>query len=361
MTSDGAFSRLSTAFYGFPLTFLIMDSGVVTLAVVAVLAVVLIAVLLFRRKGSSEEVGQRAEVRVPESTSSLRVRLAKTRSALSSSLIGVFSNETLSEDVWAHLEDALISADVGPRTAADLVQRVREDKPANGGEARMYIIDELESMLADRDRSLHLDGSPAVVVVVGVNGSGKTTSIAKLAKGLVDDGMSVVLGAADTFRAAADAQLREWGERVGVAVVSGAEGMDPAAVAHDALTKARADSADVVIVDTAGRLHSQRNLMDELGKVVRIVDREADGIGEVLLVLDGTTGQNGIAQAEAFTHAVGVTGIVLTKLDGTSRGGIAIAVERQLGIPVKFIGIGEGMEDLIPFVPEDFVEALLAP
>jgi len=191
--------------------------------------------------------------------------------------------------------------------------------------------------------------------------SGKTTSIAKIANLLVEDGSTVVLGAADTFRAAADAQLREWGSRVGVPVVSGAEGSDPASVAHDAVVTARADGADVLIVDTAGRLHSQKNLMDELTKVVRVLEREASAIGEVLLVLDGTTGQNGIAQAKQFSETVGVTGVVLTKLDGTSRGGIAIAIEQELEIPVKFIGVGEGMQDLIPFVPKDFVEALISP
>ena len=336
-----------------------MDPLYIAIAVAVALAVLVVAVLVSRRNSTAVESG--SGIRDPGSTPGLRVLLAKTRSALSGSLAGVFGSESLADDTWDDLEDALISADVGPGTAGDLVRRVRERKPANGGEARACLVDELKSMLADRDRSLHLDGSPAVVVVVGVNGSGKTTSIAKIARGLVDDDMSVLLGAADTFRAAADTQLREWGRRVGVPVVSGAERADPASVAHDTLATARAEGADVVIVDTAGRLHSQKNLMDELGKVIRVLEREASSVGEVLLVLDGTTGQNGIVQADAFVRAVGVTGIVLTKLDGTSRGGIAIAVERELGIPVKFIGTGEGMHDLIPFVPEDFVEALLAP
>jgi fused signal recognition particle receptor len=238
---------------------------------------------------------------------------------------------------------------------------VRADRPEDGVQARDALVEELEALLANRDRTLRLDGSPAVVLVVGVNGTGKTTSIAKIANGLVEEDRTVVLGAADTFRAAADAQLREWGSRVGVLVVSGVEGADPASVAHDAVTAARENGDDVVIVDTAGRLHNQKNLMDELGKVMRVLESEASGVSEVLLVLDGTTGQNGITQAKAFTEAVGVTGVVLTKLDGTSRGGIAIAVERELGIPVKFVGVGEGMQDLIPFVPEEFVEALLAP
>ncbi|MFV1971687.1 MAG: signal recognition particle-docking protein FtsY [Acidimicrobiia bacterium] len=337
-----------------------MDPLYIAIAV-AVVLVALVVVVVLKARTSSTAVEAKPEIRDPKTSPGLRARLAKTRTALSSSLAGVFSSETLSEDLWTQLEDALISADVGPGTAADVVRRVREDNPGNGGEARVCLVDELESLLADRDRSMHLVGSPAVLVVVGVNGSGKTTSIAKIAHGFVADGKSVVLAAADTFRAAADAQLREWGGRVGVRVVSGAEGADPASVAHDALTTARADGADVLIVDTAGRLHNQKNLMDELGKVIRVLEREASSVGEVLLVLDGTTGQNGIAQAEAFTKAVGVTGIVLTKLDGTSRGGITIAVERELGIPVKLIGTGEGVNDLIPFVPEDFVEALLAP
>ncbi len=333
----------------------------IALVVVAVLFATAAVVALLLRKRGAALLEPTAEGPQRRSDVGLKVRLAKTRSALSSSLVGVFGSDSLSDDAWTDLEDALIIADVGPGTAAVLVERVRQTGPVNGSEARAALIAELKAMLGDRDRSLHLDGSPAVVVVVGVNGSGKTTSIAKLASGLVADGMSVVLGAADTFRAAADAQLREWGGRVGVPVVSGADGADPASVAHDTLTTARAEGADVVIVDTAGRLHSQKNLMDELGKVIRVLEREASSVGEVLLVLDGTTGQNGIAQAEAFSKAVGVTGIVLTKLDGTSRGGVMIAVERELGIPVKFIGIGEGMHDLIPFVPEDFVEALLAP
>ncbi len=335
-----------------------MDTNLLIVLVVAAFVAAIVVVLVVGRRKITES---KPESQTAMLDTGLRQRLSKTRAALSTSLAGVFSSDHLSDDVWQELEDALISADVGPTSAAEVVQRVRSDRPTTGADARAALVDELESMLANQDRRLALSGSPAVVVVVGVNGTGKTTSIAKLANGLVDEDRSVVLGAADTFRAAADAQLREWGSRVGVPVVSGAEGADPASVAHDALTTARESGADVVIVDTAGRLHSQRNLMDELGKVVRVLEREASGVDEVLLVLDGTTGQNGIAQARSFTDAVGVTGAVVTKLDGTSRGGIAIAVERDLGVPVKFIGVGEGMHDLIPFDPEDFVEALLAP
>lgn len=289
--------------------------------------------------------------------------LLRTRHSLGStkSRWTVLSGDTLSESAWTDLEDALVSADVGPSLARDIVQSVRAAGPANGNEARDALVSELVSVLGDGDRSLHVDGSPGVVVVVGVNGSGKTTTIAKLAHRLSSEGMSVVLGAADTFRAAADAQLSEWGARVGVPVVTGKRGSDPAAVAYESVVRARSDGRDVVIVDTAGRLHTQKNLMEELVKVVRVLTREAGKISEILLVLDGTTGQNGIVQAKVFAEAVAVTGIVITKLDGTSRGGIVIAVEHELGIPVKFVGSGENMDDLAPFVPRDFAESLLVP
>ncbi|MEE8485183.1 MAG: signal recognition particle-docking protein FtsY [Acidimicrobiia bacterium] len=327
-----------------------MDPLFIPIAIGAVLVALFVALVIARRRLGAAD---------PRSASALKARLSRTRAALSDSLGGLFSGDAFSDDGWESLEDALITADVGPITAAEIVARVRGRRPTSGAEARDALVGELIASLSGADRSLRIEGSPAVIVVVGVNGTGKTTSIAKIAASLVDGGRSVVLGAADTFRAAADAQLREWGGRVGVPVVSGAEGADPASVAHDAFMTARADSIDVVIVDTAGRLHSKSNLMDELGKIVRVLDREASGISEVLLVLDGTTGQNGITQARSFTEAVGVTGVVLTKLDGTSRGGVAVAVEQELGIPVKFIGVGEGMYDLIPFVPKDFVEALL--
>jgi fused signal recognition particle receptor len=331
-----------------------MDSSLLIglLVAVAVIGVAIVLLVIRRTTSAATE---------PKADAGLKVQLSRTRSAISASLAGVLGSDQISDEQWEAIEDALIAADVGPAASADIVERVRADRPVDGSEAREALIKELEATLADTDRTLQLQGSPAVVLVVGVNGTGKTTSIAKIANRLVQDDATVVLGAADTFRAAADAQLREWGSRVGVSVVSGAEGADPASVAHDAVATARADGADVVIIDTAGRLHNQRNLMDELSKVVRVLEREASTISEVLLVLDGTTGQNGIAQAKQFSEAVGVTGVVLTKLDGTSRGGIAIAIEREMGIPVKFIGVGEGMQDLLPFVPEDFVEALLSP
>jgi fused signal recognition particle receptor len=331
---------------------------IVALAVVVVLVAVVAFIATKRRPTDSS--AQPAAPAVPKAEPGLRERLAKPRVAITSALGGLFSSSHLDDRDWEELEDALVAVDVGPQTASEIVATVKAGKPESGEDARALLEQELIAILEGRDRSLHLEHAPAVIVVVGVNGTGKTTSIAKIASKLVDEGSSVVLGAADTFRAAADTQLRTWGDRVGVPVVAGAQGADPASVAFDAFSKARSDDADVVIVDTAGRLHSQTNLMEELGKVVRVLEREAGGIDEILLVLDGTTGQNGLAQAEAFTDTVAVTGLVLTKLDGTSRGGIAIAVERTLGVPVKFIGVGEGMDDLLPFDPTTFVEALIA-
>ncbi len=332
---------------------------IVAIVAVAILLVVLAVVVSSRRTPKAPTAQGRAPAPAAPSPRALRERLARTRNALAAALGGVFGSATIDDGVWQDIEDALISADVGPSAAMEVVAAVRATRPETGEQARVALEAELTRMLERDDRGLRLSATPSVVVVVGVNGTGKTTSIAKIAKHLADDGKTVVLGAADTYRAAADSQLRAWGERVGVPVVSGGEGTDPASVAYDAYARARSEGADVVIVDTAGRLHSQANLMDELRKVIRVLDREAGGIDEVLLVLDGTVGQNGIVQARSFTEAVGVTGVVLTKLDGTARGGVAIAVETQLDVPVKLIGVGEGMDDLIPFVPGDFVEALL--
>jgi fused signal recognition particle receptor len=336
----------------------------VVIAIVVIVAVVIIGAAAFvvTRRGAQGPATPSRPAGAPTVTApSLRDRLARSRSNLTASLGGIFSSQRVDDETWQELEDGLIAADVGPAAASEIVAEVRATNPSTGDQARLALEDVLTLFLERPDRSLDLSGHPAVVVVVGVNGTGKTTSIAKIAKHLVDDGNGVVLGAADTFRAAADTQLKTWGDRVGVPVVSGAEGADPASVAHDAYTTAVRDGADVLIVDTAGRLHSQTNLMDQLAKIGRVLDREAGEIDEVLLVLDGTVGQNGIAQARAFTDAIGVTGVVLTKLDGTARGGVTIAVERDLGVPVKLIGIGEGMDDLIPFEPRAFVEALLEP
>ncbi len=321
------------------------------------LAVVLVAAALIVRSRRSAEVGIPAadtSARKP----SLSVRLVKTREALGGKLRALFAG-SMDAAFWDGLEEALIAADVGVAASTEVIHRVRKGDPVDTSDARRALRAELLKVLDREGRLLALEGRPAVVIVVGVNGTGKTTSIAKLAGHVKSLGLEPLLGAADTFRAAADQQLRTWADRVGVEVVGGQAGADPASVAFDAYQAARARGRDVVIIDTAGRLHSKTNLMDELAKIVRVVRREAERIDEVLLVLDATTGQNGIAQVRQFTEAVGVTGIVLTKLDGTARGGVAIAVERELGMPVKFIGIGEGIGDLIPFEPEAFVDALL--
>ncbi|MEX2623818.1 MAG: signal recognition particle-docking protein FtsY [Acidimicrobiia bacterium] len=287
-------------------------------------------------------------------------RLGQTRSALGEALGRVFRSSNLDNRFWEEIEEALVAADVGVAGAAGVVERVRRAKPDDVSEARTTLRHELESVFAGVDRALHLDGVPSVILVVGVNGSGKTTSIAKLAGRLLTAGKRPLLVAADTFRAAADAQLRTWAERVGVPVVAGKEGSDPASVAFDGLAAARARDKDVVIVDTAGRLHSKQHLMAELAKIRRVLERDGARVAESLLVLDATTGQNGIVQVREFAQSVGLTGIILTKLDGTARGGIVVAVEQDLGVPVKFVGVGEGIDDLIPFDPAEFVTELLA-
>ena len=275
------------------------------------------------------------------------------------SRLGSVLRRGVDDEFWSGLEDALIAVDMGVATTTRVVERVRQSRPGNAADTRVALRRELVAVFGDRDRSLHLGEAPAVIVVVGVNGSGKTTTIAKIVAMLRREGHSVLIGAADTFRAAAAEQIQEWGSRLGVDVVAGQEGADPASVAFDAVAAARARGNDVVVVDTAGRLHSKRNLMDELGKVVRVLARPPGRVDEVLLVLDGTSGQNGIAQARAFTAAVGVTGVVLSKLDGTARGGMAVVVEDELGLPVKLMGVGESAEDLLHFSPEAFVDSLL--
>ena len=335
-----------------------MDTSIWIGIVVAIAIIAIVAFVIIKR---SREMGLSPTSAVATPERGLRSKLSRTRSAIGGRLGDLFGSDTLDETFWSELEDALIAADVGVATAATAVDDVRRQRPDDGDAARRLLEESLIGQMSGRDRSLHLEGKPAVILVVGVNGTGKTTSIAKIAGLLGEDGRTAVLGAADTFRAAADEQLRTWAERVGVDVVSGASGSDPAAVAYDAYQTAADAGIDVVLVDTAGRLHSKTNLMDELGKVARVLRREAGKIGEVLLVLDGTTGQNGIGQARSFTEAVGVTGIVLTKLDGTSRGGVAIAVEQELDVPVKYIGVGEGLHDLVPFEPRAFIEALLEP
>ncbi len=290
---------------------------------------------------------------------SLADRLSRSRRAIGGRLGALLARGRLDDEFWNEVEETLIAADAGTAAAADLVGKVRAADPGDPEEARRLLRDELVAAFGHKDRHLAPIADPAVIVVVGVNGSGKTTSIAKLAARYQALGAEPLLGAADTFRAAADEQLRLWARDVGAEIVGGSPGADPAAVAFDAYQAAKARGKDVLIVDTAGRLHSDRNLMSELAKVVRVLEQRAGRVDEVLLILDGTGGQNGIAQAETFTEAVGVTGVVITKLDGTAKGGIAVAIETQLGIPVKLIGVGETVEDLVPFEPEAFVDALL--
>ena len=307
---------------------------------------------------------------VPEPTAGrmvrLRARLARSQGTLGKGLLSVLSRDRLDEDAWEEVEDTLLTADVGVAATREIVERLRERTRVLGtrsaGELRALLADELVTAIGtDADRSLRTlphDDRPAVVLMVGVNGTGKTTTCGKLARVLVADGRSVLLGAADTFRAAAADQLETWGSRVGADVVRGPEGGDPASVAFDAVRRGIEAGVDTVLVDTAGRLQNKTGLMDELGKVKRVVEKYG-AVDETLLVLDATTGQNGLVQARVFTEVVDVTGIVLTKLDGTAKGGIVIAVQRELGIPVKLVGLGEGPDDLAPFDPEQFVDALL--
>jgi fused signal recognition particle receptor len=296
----------------------------------------------------------------------LRARLARSQGTLGRGLLSVLSRENLDDDAWDEVEEALLTADVGVGATTEIVERLRTRTKVLGtrsqGELRALLADELVAALQpDLDRSLHTlptSDRPAVVLVVGVNGTGKTTTCGKLARVLVADGRTVLLAAADTFRAAAADQLQTWGSRVGAETVRGPEGGDPASVAFDAVRQGTEAKVDAVLIDTAGRLHTKVGLMDELGKVKRVVEREGP-VDETLLVLDATTGQNGLTQARVFTEVVDVTGIVLTKLDGTARGGIVISVQRELGVPVKLVGLGEGADDLAPFDPEQFVDALL--
>ena len=253
----------------------------------------------------------------------------------------------------------MLGADLGPAMTSRILDRVREAAPRTPDELRNLVGRELVGALSGQERGLRLSGSPATVVLVGVNGSGKTTTAAKLAARLTGEGRRCLLAAADTFRAAAGDQLRTWGGRLGVEVVTGAAGGDPASVAYDALAAGRARGAEAVLVDTAGRLHESRNLMQELAKIVRVLERDGQPVSEVLLVIDAATGRNGLAQARVFTEQAGVTGIVLTKMDGTAKGGTVVAVEHDLGIPVKFIGVGEGPQDLLPFDGPSFAEGLL--
>ena len=298
----------------------------------------------------------------------LRARLARSNTVLGKGLLSLLSSGGLDEQAWEDVEDTLLSSDLGVEATKELVDSLRTRVTVEGARDEETVrgwlrADLLKLVDLSMDRSVassRVEGRPAVVMVVGVNGTGKTTTVGKLARVLVAQDRDVVLGAADTFRAAAADQLQTWGERVGVPTIrSDRDGADPASVAFDAVRAAVEMEADVVIIDTAGRLHNKVGLMDELSKVKRVVEKQSP-IDEVLLVLDATTGQNGLRQAEVFGEVVNVTGIVLTKLDGTAKGGIVVAVQRRLGVPVKLVGLGEGPDDLAPFDPEAFVDALIS-
>jgi fused signal recognition particle receptor len=296
----------------------------------------------------------------------LRSRLARSQTTLGKALLSLLSSDRVDDDTWEDIEDTLLTSDLGVGPTQELVarlkERVRVEGVDSGEEARQILREELADLVdPSLDRELHVrrsGGLPGVALIVGVNGSGKTTTVGKIARVLVAQDADVVLGAADTFRAAAAEQLQTWGERVGVHTVRGPEGGDPASVGYEAVQTGIEREADAVLVDTAGRLHTKTGLMDELGKVKRVVEKLAP-VTEVLLVLDATTGQNGMMQARVFSEVVDVTGIVLTKLDGTAKGGIVVAVQRELGVPVKLVGLGEGADDLAPFEAEAFVDALL--
>ncbi len=310
------------------------------------------------------------EVEIPEPTKGrlhrLRERLARSNNTLGKGLLALLSRDDINDDTWDEVEEVLLTADLGVAATTELMDRLRTRIQVEGARdtetVRALLRSELLTLVdpqMDRSLTTKASGRPAVILVVGVNGTGKTTTSGKLARVLVADNRTVLLGAADTFRAAAAEQLQTWGDRVGAVVVRGPEGGDPASVAFEAVDVAAKAGVDAVVIDTAGRLHTKTGLMDELGKVKRVVEKNSE-VDEVLLVLDATTGQNGLVQARVFAEVVDVSGIVLTKLDGTAKGGIVVSVQRELGVPVKLVGLGEGPDDLAPFEPTEFVEALLS-
>lgn len=310
------------------------------------------------------------EVEIPEPSagrmSRLRARLARSNNVFGKSLLSLLSNGSLDQEAWDEIEATLLGADLGVGPTQELMNDLKIRIAASGDTSQDFMRKALKESLSDLiDPSMnreiaHSQGDrPAVILVVGVNGTGKTTTVGKLARVLIADDQSVVMAAADTFRAAAADQLQTWGDRVGAAVVRGPEGGDPASVAFEAVQIGQDGDVDVVVVDTAGRLHTKTGLMDELGKIKRVIEKRSP-VDEVLLVIDATTGQNGLTQARVFSEVVDVTGIVLTKLDGTAKGGIVVAVQRELGVPVKLVGLGEGPDDLAPFNVEEFVEALIS-
>ena len=289
--------------------------------------------------------------------SRLRDSLAKSRRALTAELTSGF--DPAQEDAWERLEEALIRGDVGVPATAELVRRL--EARGEAADLAIALAEEVEALFGEPPTLARAAEAPTVILVVGVNGTGKTTTVGKLAKKLAEHGRTVLVGAADTFRAAAEEQLEIWAERAGADFVGGARGSDPAAVAFDAVEAGRARGKDVVVVDTAGRLHTQANLMEELAKVRRVIATRIEGAPhETLLVIDATTGQNGLQQARLFAEAAGVTGVALTKLDGSAKGGVAIAIAHELGLPVKLVGVGEGVDDLRPFDAHDYARALVA-
>jgi fused signal recognition particle receptor len=350
---------------------------IVVLVVVALGGLGLLAFVVPRRRVgttpepppvAAEEAAEEAAVAVavepPAAPPSFRERLAKARGSLGGYLSAIRSRK-VDQETWDDLEEALIRADVGVAATQRLLEDLRKTADQDGINDPDELLDRLKEglkgLLATGDRSLRYEpGSPNVWLFVGVNGVGKTTSIGKVARQQMDAGRSIVLAAGDTFRAAASEQLGGWADRIGADVVHGSEGADPSAVIFDAVQRAAARDTDLVLADTAGRLHTKTNLMEELRKVRRVADRDPGSVTEVLLVLDATTGQNGLAQARQFTEAVDVTGLVLTKLDGSAKGGIALAVQSDLGIPIKLVGLGEAVGDLVEFDPDEFVEALFA-
>ncbi len=364
-----------------------MDSSFVYAGIaVAVILVVVVAALALRRRKVHGRVEPLAatplveaaaestallEIEVPDPAAGrlhrLRARLARSNTAIGQGLFALLSRDSIDAATWDEVEETLLLADLGVGPTNEIIEQLRTALKVEGGarsaddvrEALRSALLGLVDPSMERELVTQAAGRPAVVMIVGVNGTGKTTTTGKLARLLVAEGRSVVLGAADTFRAAAAEQLQTWGDRVGATVVRGPEGGDPAAVAFDAVATGVKVEADTVVIDTAGRLHTKTGLMDELDKVKRVIEKQSP-VDEVLLVLDATTGQNGLVQARVFAESVNVTGIVLTKLDGTARGGIVIAVQRELGVPVKLVGLGEGPDDLAPFDPIAFIDALVA-
>jgi fused signal recognition particle receptor len=340
---------------------------VFALLAVVVLVLVLGAALYVRARTREvvpgEVAGRSVEAPTAPPVAGWRDRLAKARGALSGALGSVLSRSKIDAEAWDDLEAGLLQADVGVGTTTELLDRLRTQVDEQGLTEPAELLEALKADVRDAlgsaDRSLaHLPGGPNVWLFVGVNGVGKTTTIGKVAKQQQADGRSVILAAGDTFRAAAAEQLQLWAERAGAPCVRGEEGGDPSSVIFDAVQRAGARDIDLVLADTAGRLHTKVNLMEELRKVRRVAGREPGQVSEVLLVIDATTGQNGLAQARQFTEAVEVTGVVLTKLDGSAKGGIVLAIQKDLGIPVKLVGLGEGEDDLVPFDADEFVDAL---